>query len=305
MSEGDFSVCFWGVRGSMPTARPDCCTVGGNTSCVEVRVGDELIILDAGTGLHGLGESLRGRIAATFLFSHFHWDHIQGFPFFAPLFEPANRFTLVGSADTACGPKGALENLMKEPHFPVTLAEVRAGLRFRTLLAGDDMRVGAARVTCAALNHPQGCLGYRIQLGGRSVVYATDTEPLDNGDIDPGLLELARGASLLIYDAQYTEAEYHGHTGKPRRGWGHSTVDEACRVARAAAVECLALFHHDPSHDDACVDRLERDGRALFPNLVAAREGMRVEVLTHTGRRRAPAAEWALAVGREEARAAS
>lgn len=277
MSTMPFTVNFWGVRGSMATARPDCCGVGGNTSCVEVRAGAELIILDAGTGLHALGESLRGRISATFLFSHFHWDHIQGFPFFAPLHDPDNCFTLVGSGDSACCARGAMENLLKEPHFPVTLADVRACLRFRSLRPGDELALGAATITCAALNHPQGCLGYRIEMGGRSVVYATDTEPLASG-LDPAVLELARGASLLIYDAQYTESEYRGGTGKSRVGWGHSTVEEACRVAGAAGVEQLALFHHDPAHDDACIARLTRHCRALFSNVVAAREGMCIDL---------------------------
>jgi len=277
MRDDSFTVRFWGVRGSMATARPQCCGVGGNTSCVEVRAGDQLIILDAGTGLYGLGATLSGRVAATFLFSHFHWDHIQGFPFFSPLYEPGNRFTLVGPTDGACDTRYALENLMGAPHFPVELDDVCADLRFRTLCPGDAMQIGAARVTCAALNHPQRCLGYRIDLGDRSVVYATDTEP-GCEDIDSDLRDLARDASLLIYDAQYTEAEYHGGAGKSRRGWGHSTVEEACRVARAAGVETLALFHHDPSRDDTHVDALLSDCRQRFANVVAAREGMTIEI---------------------------
>jgi phosphoribosyl 1,2-cyclic phosphodiesterase len=285
MQKDRFSVRFWGVRGSMATARPECCGVGGNTSCVEVRAGDELIILDAGTGLYGFGATLRAPVAATFLLSHFHWDHIQGFPFFAPLYEKGNRFTVVGPADGACDTRCALENLMADPHFPVALGDVCADLRFHSQRPGDEMRVGAARITCATLNHPQGCLGYRIEMGGRSVVYATDTEPR-GGSLDDELLDLARGASLLIFDAQYTEAEYHGHTGKARRGWGHSTVEEACRVANAARVERLALFHHDPSRDDSHIDALLRDCRSRFADVIAAREGLAIDLAASADRRR-------------------
>jgi ribonuclease Z len=142
---------------------------------------------------------------------------------------------------------------------------------------GGRLRFGPVTVTAARLNHPQHCLGYRISLGERSIVYATDTEPLESG-IDPAVLELARGAQLLIYDAQYTEAEYRGLAGRSHVGWGHSTIDQACRVASEAGVARLALFHHDPSHDDEFVEQMTAEGRTLFPNVFAAREGMCIEI---------------------------
>ncbi len=277
MTRLEFSVRFWGVRGSMATASSACSGVGGNTSCVEVRAGDQLIILDAGTGLYQLGETLSGPVAATFLFSHFHWDHIQGFPFFSPLYAPESRITIAGPDDGDCGPRAALDNLMAPPHFPVTLGDLAARCTFRSLRPGGEMRLGPVTITAARMNHPQECLGYRIAMGDRSVVYATDTEPLESG-LDPAVLDLARGAQLLIYDAQYTDAEYRGLVGRSRKGWGHSTIDDACRVARAAEVERLVLFHHDPSHDDAAIERMTNASRALFPNVCAAREGLRIEI---------------------------
>lgn len=261
----------------MATASPGCSGVGGNTSCVEVRAAGQLIILDAGSGLYHLGETLSGPVAATFLFSHFHWDHIQGFPFFAPLYAPDSRITIAGPSDGTCDSRSALEHLMSPPHFPVRLDDLPARCTFRSIGPGRDLRLGPVTISAALMNHPQKCLGYRIALGDRAVVYATDTESPDSG-LDPAVVDLAHGAQLLIYDAQYTEAEYHGRTGRPRKGWGHSTIDDACRMARAANVERLALFHHDPSHDDRRIEQLTAAGRELFANVFAAREGLHIEI---------------------------
>jgi len=274
-----FTVRFWGVRGSLATGGSSFADVGGNTSCVEVRVGDETIILDAGTGLLRLGEAWGAQARATFFVSHYHWDHIQGFPFFRPAYLPENNFTLYGPSTEGESLEAALVRQMKPPHFPVPLEAMRARLEFRTIQPGEEVAVGPARVRAAALNHPQGCLGYRISAGGWCVVYATDTEHLAPGVADPGTFELARGADLLIYDAQYTDDEYDGRNGLPRHGWGHSTVSEACRLARSAGVKQLALFHHDPSHDDRFVERLAAAARDLFPNVLVAREGLTVNLL--------------------------
>jgi phosphoribosyl 1,2-cyclic phosphodiesterase len=302
-----FTVQFWGVRGSLATCGLDFAEVGGNTSCVEVRVGEEVIILDAGTGLRPLGQTLGHPTRATFFLTHYHWDHIQGFPFFRPAYLPENSFTLYGPGKNGDGLEAALRRQMQAPHFPVTLAALQARLDFRSIRAGDAVCVGAARVRAAALNHPQGCLGYRISYGGVSVAYATDTEHVAVGVGDPGTLELARGADVLIYDAQYTDDEYHGRSGPPHQGWGHSTVEEACRLARAAGVRQLVLFHHDPTHDDRFVDELIASARVLFPNVVAAREGLTMDLLQlkdvpHAGTPRTP--RWLQAM-RPAGRAAS
>ena len=273
-----FSVRFWGVRGSIATAGREFAGVGGNTTCVEVRIGDEIVILDAGTGVFPLGQTLDRPLRATFLFSHFHWDHIQGFPLFRPVYEPENAFTVYGHGDSGADVEAVFAGQMQAPHFPVGLGAMRAHLEFRALHAGSEIDIGPARVRAAALNHPQGCLGYRISVDDRSVVFATDTEPCEPGAVDPAVVEFARGADLLIHDAQYTAHEYDGCSGYGRRGWGHSTYDVACRTARAAGVRQLVLFHHDPAHDDRFIERMLSAARAQFLNVVVAREGVTLHV---------------------------
>jgi phosphoribosyl 1,2-cyclic phosphodiesterase len=206
--QGPFFVRFWGVRGSVATPGHEFAEVGGNTSCVEVRAGDETIILDAGTGVVPLGQTWGERRHATFLFSHLHWDHLQGFPFFRPAYVATNAFTLYGSGDYGADLRASLDRHMRPPNFPVTLAALKACLDFRSIRAGDEIQVGPACIRAAALNHPQGCLAYRLEVGGASVVYATDTEQLVPGALDPLLLEFADGADLLVHDAQYTDDEY-------------------------------------------------------------------------------------------------
>ena len=280
------TVRFWGVRGSVATSGPETLGVGGNTSCVEVRAGGELIVLDAGTGIRPLGRALvgEGPRSMTVLFSHFHWDHLQGLPFFAPAYIPGYEIALVGPE--RCAPGGdvraAFDAQMRAPHFPVGLDAMRARLSFQAVAAGAIFRVGEVTVQTAAARHPNGCLAYRIEWDGHSVVYATDTEhDAASGCVDENLVSLARGAGLLILDAQYTEDEYHGRGGQgPRRGWGHSTPDEALRLADAAGVHRLVLFHHDPAHDDVAVARMEAAAAARRPGTVAAREGQAIEVST-------------------------
>lgn len=273
------TVRFWGVRGSVPAPGAHTAGVGGNTSCVEVRCGDETIVFDAGTGLRGLGERLlaRGRpVAASILFSHVHWDHIQGFPFFPPLFRPGTRLALHGKPE--CGSlESALAHQMTTPNFPVQLGAVPAELTYREFELGRPFPVGSAVVRAARLNHPDGVVAYRVEYDGRAVVFATDTEHYPDR-IDRELVSLAEGADLLIYDAQYTPEEYAGVIGGSRVGWGHSTWVEGVRVAREAGVGTLVLFHHDPGHDDAAVAAIECSARAVLPGTVAAREGLEIHL---------------------------
>jgi phosphoribosyl 1,2-cyclic phosphodiesterase len=258
--------------------------VGGNTSCVEVRAGATRVILDAGTGLRALGAELMAKgepVEAHLLLSHFHWDHIQGFPFFTPAYLKGNRVEIYGP-ERAAGRdvRAALDAQMRAPHFPVGLDAMRAELGFYPLPAGASFPIGGVQVETAAANHPGGCLAYRISAGGRSVVYATDTE--HGAELDPCLLELARGCDVLIYDAQYTSDEYPA-----KRGWGHSTPDEAVRLACAAGAGQLVLYHHDPAHDDAAISRMESAARALWPSVSAAREGLTIELRPRAGRQAA------------------
>jgi len=279
-------VTFHGVRGSIATSGPRFAGVGGNTTCVEVRHGGERLILDAGTGLRGLGDRLLGeareagrRVKATLLFTHLHWDHIQGFPFFAPAFVPGTELTLLGPAEEGglVTLEDALSRQMTPPCFPVPLAAMAAEKRFGTLAAGQVLELGPFTVHARRLQHPQGVLGYRIEAGGKAVCFATDTEVTPD-QIDLELLDLARGADLLIHDAQYTDAEYAGADGPCRAGWGHSTYATACRVAEVTGARRLALFHHDPGHDDAMVAKMEADARDHFDAAFAAREGVTVDV---------------------------
>jgi phosphoribosyl 1,2-cyclic phosphodiesterase len=273
------TVRFWGVRGSVPAPGPQTAAVGGNTSCVELRFGDEIIVLDAGTGLRGLGERLvaAGRpVALSVLFSHVHWDHIQGFPFFPALFRSSTELALYGRPDEG-SLESALARQMTWPSFPVQLDAVPASLRYGSFELERPFAVGSAIVRAARLNHPNGVIAYRIEHDGRAVVYATDTEHYAER-IDEKLLGLAEGADLLIYDAQYTPEEYAGVIGGSRAGWGHSTWVEGVRLARAAGVGSLVLFHHDPSHDDAAVAAIEQAAQTVLPGTVAAREGLEIHL---------------------------
>jgi len=268
------TVRFWGVRGSIASPGEHTAAVGGNTSCVEVRCGDTLLVLDAGTGIRKLGEALvgQGAVEMTLLLSHLHWDHIQGLPFFLPAYLPTTRLAVVGAGSAEMSLEEALGHQMRAPVFPVRLAQLSAEIGYRHLRPGETIHVGPAAVRAASLNHPGGVLAYRIEHEGRSVVYATDTEHY--ACVDPALRELARDADVLIYDAQYTPDEYRGASGRSKVGWGHSTWQAGCEAARAAGVGKLVLFHHDPQRTDAGVEAIEGLARERFAPTVAAREGM-------------------------------
>ena len=269
---------FWGVRGSIASPGPKTAGVGGNTSCVEVRCGDTRFVLDAGTGIRRLGETMlrEGPTRTTLLLSHLHWDHIQGLPFFLPAYVSGSEIAIVGAASAEMTLEETLSHQMRAPVFPVRLAELPAKLGFRHVRPGEALAVGNAQVRVAKLNHPGGVLAYRIDHAGRSVVYATDTEHY--ACVDPALRDLAAGADVLIYDAQYTPDEYAGFAGRSKVGWGHSTWEAATAAAGAAGVKRLVLFHHDPQRDDAGVAAIEASAQARFTDTVAAREGLTIEL---------------------------
>ncbi|MBI4822349.1 MAG: MBL fold metallo-hydrolase [Deltaproteobacteria bacterium] len=276
-------VTFFGVRGSIATSGVEFAEFGGNTTCLAVEHEGHRLIVDAGTGLRALGDRLLtesrtlGRpVSVDLLFTHLHWDHIQGFPFFAPAFVPSTTLALYGPKSEQATLEEALAAQMRPPHFPVPLQAMGAKKRFQTLGPNEQLDIGPFRVTTAELMHPQGVLGYRFEADGRSVCFATDTEHHEDGSFDEGLLRIARGADLLIYDAQYTPAEYEGRVGPSRKGWGHSTYAVAAKLAKAADAKKLILFHHDPTHDDAMVRAIESEARGLFPWASAARERLPV-----------------------------
>jgi phosphoribosyl 1,2-cyclic phosphodiesterase len=279
-------ITFWGVRGSIPTPGPSTVQIGGNTSCVEVRAAGAILIFDGGTGLRLLGKKLlkTSPITAHMFFSHVHWDHIQGFPFFEPAFVAGNEFHLYGGNNVSRTLEETLAGQMDHPNFPVHLTAMDAKMTFRDLKEGetvliDDGTGGRVRVQNAMGNHPQGVYAYRVEHGNHVFVYATDTEHYE-GRIDDRLVALARGADVLVYDAQYTPEEYAGTagTGGPKRGWGHSTFEEGAKLAQAAGARKLVLFHHDPAQNDTAVRDKERRALRVFPHAIAAHEGLVLEV---------------------------
>jgi phosphoribosyl 1,2-cyclic phosphodiesterase len=276
---------FWGVRGSIPTPGPDTVHFGGNTSCVEVRAGNKLLVFDGGTGLRLLGKQLVKQmpLEAHIFFSHVHWDHIQGFPFFDPAFVSGNRIHLYGGNNVSRTLEETLAGQMDHPNFPVHLTDMGAKMDFHDLKEGhaltlDDGSAPKISISTARGNHPNGVWAYRVDFGGKSFVYATDTEHYPD-HIDENLLNLAKDVDVLVYDAQYTPDEYKGLTGTggSKVGWGHSTYTEATKLAAAAKAKRLILFHHDPLQSDAQVREKEQKARELFPNSAAAYEGLVIE----------------------------
>jgi phosphoribosyl 1,2-cyclic phosphodiesterase len=272
-------VRFWGVRGSTPTPLRENLRYGGNTSCVEIRTpANDLFIFDCGTGLRQLGKSLaeefgHSSIHAFVFLSHYHWDHIHGLPFFEPLYNPENYFFFHSFPSHAQSVQAALEEQMTDPYFPVNMEAMAAHRHFYNL-CNDVLAYNDSTLRTARLNHPQGCLGYRLECNGQTLVYATDNEPGDKV-CDRNLRALAEGADVLIYDAQYTPLEYVNF----KKGWGHSTWREGVSVAKDARVKNLVLFHHDPDHNDNFIDSIVHETSRYFPNVMAASEGMELDLL--------------------------
>jgi phosphoribosyl 1,2-cyclic phosphodiesterase len=267
----EITVQFWGVRGSLATPGPTTARYGGNTSCVEVRVGKERIVFDMGSGLRELGEECATApgTRATFFISHYHWDHIQGLPFFGPAFLDAKAvLTIYGATRLGKTVRQILSGQMINPYFPVSIAEMKAKLIFRSIESGGAVRVGPAIVSAREMSHPGGSLAYRVQTPGASVVYGADFE--HGSDADAELVDFARDTDLLIFDATYTDGEYRDH-----KGWGHSTWSRGVQIAKAAGARRLVLFHHEPSHDDDAIDAIVKLARAKFPATDAAAEGRR------------------------------
>ncbi|PIQ96694.1 MAG: MBL fold metallo-hydrolase [Nitrospinae bacterium CG11_big_fil_rev_8_21_14_0_20_56_8] len=254
--------------------------VGGNTTCVEVRCGDEIIIFDSGTGIVNLGRTLMKElpVKARLFYSHVHWDHIQGFPFFAPFYVKGNEFDIYGGT---CLPKTiqeVLQQQMTPPCFPVKIDLFGATLRYHDISQGDVIEGKNMKVTLGNLYHPNGSFGYRVESENRSLVFATDNEHLEE-KMNKNLLHLSQDVDVLIYDAQYTDDEYYGRNGQfSRKGWGHSTMREGIKIAKAANVDKLVLFHHDPSHPDEFVGRIEAESRKIFPRSIAAYEGLEIDL---------------------------
>ena len=269
-------VKFWGVRGSTPTPQAENMRYGGNTSCVEVRLGDQIYIFDCGTGFRALGHELEREFAdrpfaAHVFVSHFHWDHIQGMPFFRPLYDNPNSQFIFHSSSRTRSLAQVMAEQMAAPYFPVNLAQMKAKLGFYPIENGCLPMEDGTRIKTAWLNHPQGCMGFRLETKEGVLVYATDNEPGDE-NFDKAVRKLAEGADILIYDAQYLPEEYEAR----RRGWGHSHWREAVNVVMESGAKELVLYHHDPDHSDVIVDKVVADARNYYPKVRAAAEGMEI-----------------------------
>jgi phosphoribosyl 1,2-cyclic phosphodiesterase len=262
---------FWGVRGSIPVPGPFTAIVGGNTICVSVRVGNYFVVFDAGTGIREFGNHLtdkeRFSWKGSVFLSHYHWDHIQGLPFFEPAFRSENRFHIYGEPKEGTSIHEILNEQMQSPYSPVSL-DVLAGLvTFVELRAGQDIEIfPGAVLRTIRLEHPNGALGYRLDTPGGSVCFISDHEHPEGG-LSESVVEFVQGTGVLIHDAQYTPEEK-----KRKRGWGHSSWEEAGLTARKAQVNQLYLIHHDPDRTDEELPIIEESARSLFENTDIATE---------------------------------
>jgi CheY-like chemotaxis protein/phosphoribosyl 1,2-cyclic phosphodiesterase len=290
---------FWGVRGSIATPGATTLKYGGNTSCIEVRAGEQIIILDAGTGLRLLGRSLinefRDRpLELVLLLTHTHWDHIQGLPFFLPVYKPQNRLRILGYEGARNGLHAVLNSQMETPFFPIGLGDVPGNISIEELTE-LSFNLGPVQVQAAFANHPGICVGYRLSLSGQSIAFFPDNELRHSANVQQGkplpasiefarqenskLAQFIRGTDVLIMDTQYDSLEYRQHIG-----WGHGCMEEVVLLSLEAGIKKLFLFHHDPDHDDSKISQMVAEGRQMVASrggsleVDAAREGLTVEL---------------------------
>jgi phosphoribosyl 1,2-cyclic phosphodiesterase len=292
---------FWGVRGSIPCPGEDTTQYGGNTSCIQVLGGQEIVVLDAGTGIRELGQQLTAAkkpVRIHLLLTHTHWDHIQGFPFFTPIYSPGNELLVYGPRALEKSLEEALMFQMQYSYFPVRGVELAARVKF-TELGEETFSIGDLEVSTKTMNHPIRVLAYKFAHKGRTAIYTGDNEPyfdvladratrVDTGihrrsefikECNQRVVDFCKGADALVVDAQYTDEEY-----ETKRGWGHSSIGQVLALGQAAEVRKLVLFHHEPTHDDKTLDQIEREARARAQKskakfkVIGAREGMIVDV---------------------------
>jgi phosphoribosyl 1,2-cyclic phosphodiesterase len=274
-----FRLKFWGTRGSIPCPGPDTIKYGGNTTCFEVTCGARRIIIDAGTGIRALGQKIMleegNLLDADIFLTHTHMDHIQGLPFFAPLYNPKNNIRLhAGHLKPLCDLQSLIDTiLMKAPIFPVPSSLIKQACTFDDYKCGQifELEEGVV-VRTGKLNHPNGACGYRIEFAGKAIAICTDTEHFED-DIDQNVVSLSQDADVMVYDSAYTQENY------PKfKGWGHSTWQEAVKVAETANVKQTFLFHHDPSHDDTKMDAIAKEVAKIRSGVRPAVEGEEIEI---------------------------
>jgi phosphoribosyl 1,2-cyclic phosphodiesterase len=290
---------FWGVRGSIPVPGSDTLRYGGNTTCVEFRADGEIVVLDAGTGIRGLGAALEEEFGSrpinlTLLITHMHWDHIQGFPFFVPSYSDKNSIRVMGYDGSEAGLRDILVGQMATPFFPVELEALPSRIEIEKLQK-YEFNIGKIKVRAKLMNHPGVCVGYRLDTSEGSIAFLPDNEPYDGFKIHSmksaslapeemearakaartELVEFLQGCDVLILDTQYTDEEYKSHVG-----WGHGWLSATVKLALDAGVKKLVLFHHDPTHDDNEMDAMAEEGRKLVAasgkklEMEVAREGL-------------------------------
>lgn len=280
MHKGDaIKVTFWGVRGSYPQCKQTFTKTGGDTSCVSLEVGDHYLIFDAGTGIINAGENVlkRGLKKATLFISHVHVDHISGLAFFRPLHQSDFELTVIASGQLSHQDKpGGIEPILAQvtspPYFPIPWDKIACKRKFVDVPMGGQFSLGQLKVSTIALDHPGGSAGYRVEIGDKSICYITDTGHTP-GELNHDLVKFIQRTDLMIYDATFTEEEF---ASKPT--WGHSTWNQAVALAKAAAIRELALFHHNPDHDDAFMADIEAQAQAQFSNTFVARQGMAKDI---------------------------
>ena len=271
-------VKFYGTRGSIPVPGPEFDQFGGNTTCILVTAaGGRIGILDAGSGIRALGNDLleqgHEQDIIPILLSHTHWDHIQGFPFFKLAFDERRKLQILihGKDENTRNLKGVFAGQMQDEYFPIPLEAMGAQMNFEQPDLSDYIAPGGRKILASKHSHPGGAYGYRIEGIKNSLVYCTDVEHEDG--IDPKVVALSRNADLLIHDAQYTPEEL-----KQKKGWGHSSWEQAVKVAEQACVKKLVLTHHDPEHDDDFITEMEQQCQRRFPDAVFAREKMEIDL---------------------------
>jgi len=274
------SVRFWGVRGSIPCPGPDTVRFGGNTACIEVRAGEQLFIVDLGSGARPLGDWLiandrkkNGKIKAEVFITHTHWDHILGFPMFTPVYMQDTELRITGPViSETSNLKDIFETQLSHNYWPVGLSELSAQIEYNQIKETTLDFPDGLKVASKFLNHPAKCLGYRFYYQGKSIAIIHDHEQFSDPAENEKIVSFLKDTDILIHDSQYTAEEYPSHIG-----WGHSTFDNALSTAAAAGAKTLVFFHHDPSHIDSRLDQLEKDYAEKEIKCLIAREGMLLE----------------------------
>jgi phosphoribosyl 1,2-cyclic phosphodiesterase len=279
-SQPQFIVRYWGVRGSIPTPGPETVRYGGNTTCIEIRCDDLILMIDTGTGARRLGnlllrEAAGKKIHVALIYSHLHLDHIQGFPFFGPIYAPLTKLDIYSAKPAEMTTQMVLESQMAYPSFPIGLANLPAILNFETVQRTGSIQFGDVKVETCEVNHPGGSMAIRVNHRGHSFIQCSDVEHI-SPEPDEKLVAFSQDADYLSFDTTYVDGtEYDQH-----RGWGHSTWQHGVKVANAAEIKNFIAFHHDPSHDDEFMDKVAADLAIARPGSLVAKEGMTLDLLS-------------------------